>query len=329
MTFLVSGGSGFIGSAVVRALLARRATVRVLVRPTSKRTNLTGANVELVEGDLRDPASLVRAVKGCEGVFHVAADYRFWVPDVGALNETNVAGTRALLSAAADAGVRRVVYTSSVAALGGDPSGKPATEDTPVTEHDMSGHYSRSKFLAEREALAFAGQGLPVVIVNPSTPIGPRDIRPTPTGRIIVEAAAGRMPAFLDTGLNVVHVEDVAEGHWLAYERGVPGERYILGGDDLTFQEILALVSAAAGRRSPTLRLPHRVVLPMAYLAELGYRLRRPATAPMLTVDSVRMLKKHMFFSSAKARAGLGYAPRPSSEAIIDAIDWFRDNRYI
>ena len=328
MTFLVTGGSGFVGAAVVRALLARRASVRVLVRPKSRRVNLTGVDVELIEGDLSDPVSLSRAVKGCEGVFHVAGDYRLWVPDVKAQNAINVTGTRALLEAAAEAGVERVVYTSSATVLGTEPDGQPATEETPVAKDDMIGRYQRSKFFAEREVDALTAEGMPIVIVNPSMPIGPRDIRPTLIGRVIVEAAAGRMPAFVDTGLNIAHVEDVAEGHWLAYERGGLGERYILGGDDITLEAILALVATAVGRRPPTLRLPHQLALALAHLAERAYWLRPPRLDPILTVDSVRMSKHPMFFSSAKARNALGYESRPASEAIIDAVDWFRDNRY-
>ncbi|MFT5393524.1 MAG: dihydroflavonol-4-reductase [Gammaproteobacteria bacterium] len=326
---LVTGATGFVGAAVARALLTRGHAVRALVRNTSDRSNIAALDIETVEGDLRDEASLQRAVAGCSAVFHVAADYRLWVPDPGELHAANVSGSVALIKAAVAAGVERIVYTSSVAALGIDPSRAPADEATPVSESDMVGEYKRSKFRAERAVLKLAGAGAPVVIVNPSTPIGPRDVRPTPTGRIIVEAASGRMPAFVDTGLNVVHVDDVALGHVLAFERGVIGERYILGGDDLALREILAQVTSLVGRRAPSVRLPHGLVLPLAHLAEIWYRLMPPKTDPMLTVDSVRMSKKHMYFSSAKARRELGYDPRPASAALEDAVHWFITNGHI
>lgn len=328
MTTLVTGGTGFVGSAVVRALLAHRHTVRALVRPNGDRRNLLGLDIELIEGDLLDRASLERAVMGCDRVLHVAADYRLWVRDRAALHAANVGGTRDLLRAAADAGARRIVYTSSVAALGIDPSGTPASETTPVAEADMVGEYKRSKFLAEQQARDLANQGAPVVIVNPSTPIGPRDVKPTPTGRVIVEAAAGRMPAFVDTGLNVAHVDDVAHGHLLALEMGRIGERYILGGTDLSLRQILEFVCGAVQRPAPKIRLPHAVVLPIAHVAEWWFRAFPPRADPLLTVDSVRMSKKRMYFSSAKARTELGYDPRPAEDALTDAVEWFRDNHY-
>lgn len=322
---LVTGASGFVGSAVVRDLLARGRKIRVLVRPTSPRQNLDGLAVEVAVGDLMDPAGLRPALDGCEGLMHVAADYRLWTRDPEAMYRANVQGTRDLLLAAADAGVKRIVYTSSVATLGILPDGRPADEATPVTLADMIGPYKRSKFLAEEEVRRLiAERALPVVIVNPSTPVGPRDIKPTPTGRLIVEAASGRMPAFVDTGLNIVHVDDVAAGHWLAYEKGKTGERYVLGGENLTLAEILARIAAICGRKPPTVKLPHGLILPFAWIAE------RWATAfggePFATVDGVRMAKKKMFFSSAKAARDLGYAARPADAALKDAVEWFRAN---
>lgn len=328
-TALVTGGTGFVGAAVARALLGRGFRVKALVRPGSRRQNLLGLDLELVEGDLLDPSTLPGAVARCSAVFHVAADYRLWVRDPAKMNAANVDGTVALLRAAAEAGVSKIVYTSSVATLGREASGSPADESTPVRESDMIGVYKHSKFLAERAVEKLVADGVPVVTVNPSTPIGPRDIKPTPTGRIIVEAGAGRMPAYVDTGLNVVHVDDVAEGHLLAFERGEVGERYVLGGENLALRDILVEVARLVDRSAPRMRLPHAMVVPMAYIAEGWFRLVPPKIEPMLTIDSVRMSKKRMFFSHAKAAERLGYSPRPAIEAIADAVDWFRDNRYI
>ena len=328
MSILVTGASGFVGSAVARALLARGETVRVLVRPTSRRENIAALDVEAVTGDLRDATSLKRALAGCSGLFHVAADYRLWVADPAELYGANVEGTHTLMVAAAEAGVGRIVYTSSVAALGLNPDGQPADESTPARLEDMIGHYKRSKFLAEEEVRRLAVEdGVPVVIVNPSTPIGPRDIKPTPTGRMIVEAAAGRMPAFVDTGLNVVHVDDVAAGHLLAYDRGTIGERYVLGGRDMRLAEILAEVARLVDRRPPSLRLPHGLIMPVAFAAEFWARLRKSGE-PFVTRDGIRMARKLMFFSSAKAERELGYAARPAVQALDDAVRWFRENGY-
>jgi dihydroflavonol-4-reductase len=326
MVTLVTGATGFVGSAVARRLLAAGHTVRVLARAGGDRRNLADLDVEVVEGDLLDPASLARAATGIDALFHVAADYRLWVPDPSAMMRANVEGTGHLLRAARDAGVRRVVYTSSVATLGIDPAGRPSDESTPVSFADMVGVYKQSKFRAEEVVRGLAAEGLDVVIVNPSTPIGPRDVKPTPTGRIIVEAAAGRMPAFVDTGLNIVHVDDVAEGHLAAFEKGKAGERFILGGEDLSLGQILGIVARLAGRKPPTVQLPHGVVLPIAYLAEAWARLS--GAEPFATVDGVRMARKKMYFSSAKAARELDYAPRPAERAIADAFAWFRDNRY-
>jgi len=322
LTTLVTGATGFVGAAVVRHLLAAGDTVRVLVRPSSDRSNINDLAVEIAEGDLTDGASLARALAGCQALFHVAADYRIWVPDPDRIYRVNVEGTRQLMLAALEAGVQRVVYTSSVATLGLNRDGRPADETTPVTLADMVGHYKRSKFLAEAEVRRLVDeQALPAVIVNPSTPVGPRDIKPTPTGRLIADAAAGRMPAYVDTGLNIVHVDDVAAGHLLAFHRGRIGERYILGGDDLTLRDILEIVATLTGRRPPAVRLPHDLILPLACLVE-GWTRLTGGKDPQLTVDGARMARKKMFFSSAKAESDLGYHHRPAREALADAVTW-------
>lgn len=321
MRTLVTGATGFVGSAVVRRLLRAARPVRVLVRAGSDRRNLEGLDVQAVEGDLTRPDTLVAACEGCDALFHVAADYRFGAARPDELYRTNVEGTRAMLEAARQAGVARVVYTSSVATLGIPPDGRPGDEDTPVTLDAMIGHYKRSKFLAEDVARGFAADGLPVVIVNPSTPLGPRDLKPTPTGRIVRDAISGRLPAYVDTGLNIVHVDDVAEGHWLAFQHGRAGERYILGGTDMSLRELLADIAEIAGRPAPRLRLPHALVLPLAHAAEAWARWR--GTPPLATVEEVRMARKRMYFSSAKAVRELGYAPRPARVAVEDAVRWF------
>lgn len=324
---LVTGATGFVGSAVARRLLAENFAVRVLARPGSDRRNLAGLDVEVAEGNLTDPASLARACAGCEALFHVAADYRTWAPKPEELYQANVEGSRTLMRAALQAGVKRVVYTSSVAVLGIPKDGRPGDEDTPVTVDDMIGHYKRSKFLAEEAVREFLNQGLQLVIVNPSTPIGPRDLKPTPTGRIIVDAASGRMPAYVDTGLNIVHVDDCAEGHWLAYAKGRVGERYVLGGTDMSLRQILAEIADIVGRKPPKLRLPHAAVMPVAYVAEALARVT--GIAPVATVEEVRMSKKWMYFSSAKAQRELGYTIRPPRAALEDAVRWYRDNGYL
>ncbi|WP_395682310.1 hopanoid-associated sugar epimerase [Inquilinus sp.] len=325
---LVTGATGFVGSAVARALLAEGHRVKALVRPNSDRRNLAGLDVEPVTGDLDDPASLAPALQGCTALFHVAADYRLWVPDPKAMLRTNVAGTAAILRTAAAAGVARAVYTSSVATLGHHADGRPADEATAATEAQMIGPYKRSKFLAEDGARQAAAEtGLPVVIVNPSTPIGPRDVKPTPTGRIIVEAATGRIPAFVDTGLNLVHVDDVAQGHLAAFARGVPGERYILGGEDFALSEILAEIATLVGRKAPKIRLPLGPIWAVAVVAETVSRFT--GKEPMVTRDALRMARKTMYFSSDKARAALDYQPRPARQALADALGWFRENGYL
>ena len=322
---LVTGATGFVGSAVARTFAARGHALRLLVRRGSDRGNIAGLDAELVEGDLTDPASLSRAVRGCRYVAHVAADYRIWVPDPHSMQAANVAGTRVLMRAALAAGVERVVYCSSVAALGLTGTSAPADERTPVYRSKIVGTYKQSKFDAERiVADLVATEGLPAVIVNPAAPVGPRDIKPTPTGRMIADAAAGRMPAYVDTGLNIVHVDDVAEGHALALERGVAGERYILGGENLDMAALLALVDEVTGRRQRRVRLPVGALWPVALASEAVARMT--GTEPRVARDHLRMARKTMFFSSARAEAELGYRPRPARAAIADAIDWFRAN---
>ena len=324
---LLTGATGFVGSAVARALLARGHAVRALVRPAGDRRNLAGLDVQLAEGDLTDTASLARAVAGCRYVAHVAADYRIWVPDPEAMLRANVEGTRALMQAAMAAGVERVVYCSSVAALGLTKNGAPADEVTPVSEDSVVGIYKKSKFRAEQAVLALVRAGLPAVIVNPAAPVGPRDIKPTPTGRMVADAAAGRMPAYVDTGLCVVHVDDVAEGHLLALERGRIGERYILGGENLTLRSLLGLVAEEAGRAAPRVRLPNAALWPLALGCEAAASLF--GIAPLVTRDHLRMARKLMFFSSAKAQSELGFVPRPARDAVRDAVAWFRANQRV
>jgi dihydroflavonol-4-reductase len=322
---LLTGATGFVGSAVARVLAARGHRLRLLVRPTSDRRNLAGVDAELSLGDLTDAGSLTRAAAGCRYVMHVAADYRFWVPNPDAMLRANVDGTLAVMRAAQGAGVERIVYCSSVAALGWAANGVPADEATPTNEADFIGTYKRSKYLAERVVMDLVRQeGLPAVVVNPAAPVGPRDIKPTPTGKMIRDAAAGRVPAYIDTGLNIVHVDDVAEGHALALERGRIGERYVLGGENLLLKDLLALVADVAGRKPPTIELPEAVVWPAAWVMEMLARLF--GIPPMMTRDHIKMARHKMFYSSAKAMNELGFAPRPVRTAIEDAVAWFRAN---
>ena len=300
----------------------------VFVGAESDQTNIRDLDVEVVEGDLLKPETLRDAVEGCDGVFHVAADYRLWVRNPEPMFRANVDGARAIVDAAVSAGVERIVYTSSVAVLGNVP-GKAADEETPVTYADMIGPYKQSKFRAEEAVRQLIEEkGAPVVIVNPSTPIGPRDVKPTPTGRVIVEAASGKMPAYVDTGLNVVHVDDVAAGHLLAFDNGSVGERYILGGDDMPLADILAIVARQTRRRPPSIKIPHGAIMPIAYLAEAWTRMMGE-DEPFVTVEGVRMARKKMFFNSARAERELGYTHRPADQALNDAVTWFRDNGYL
>jgi dihydroflavonol-4-reductase len=324
----VTGASGFVGSAVVRVLIRSGYGVRALVRRDSPRVNIEGLGIEVLEGDMRDAEAVAAAVKGARFVFHVAADYRLWAPDVGEILRTNVDGTRVVMTAARSAGAERIVYTSSVATLKLEEGGRPADETNPLTEQEAIGAYKRSKVAAERLVEGMIGScGLPAVIVNPSTPVGPRDVRPTPTGRIIVEAASGRMPAFVDTGLNLVHVDDVAAGHVAALERGRIGERYILGGENLTLAALLARIAVLTERPPPRIRLPRALVYPLALGAETVARFTR--REPFATLDGLRMAKYKMFFTSAKAERELGYTSRPIEEALRDALAWFRARGYV
>ena len=324
---LVTGASGFVGSAVARKL-ARGARLRLLARASSPRGNLEALDAEVVVGDMADPTSLAQAMKGVRHVFHVAADYRLWARDPEEIVRNNLSGTRNVMTAALAAGVERVVYTSSVATLGFRAGGAASDETLPLEPGEAIGAYKRSKVVAEREVERMAAQeGLPVVIVSPSTPIGPRDIKPTPTGRIIVEAAQGRMPAFLDTGLNLVHVDDVAEGHLLALDKGVQGERYILGGQDVSLGQMLADIAGLTGRKAPTVSLPRAPLYPLALITEaVAYITNKE---PFLTLDALKMASHHMFFSSAKAERELGYTARPYAEGLADALAWFRQAGYV
>jgi dihydroflavonol-4-reductase len=324
----LTGASGFVGTAVARRLIEEGLSVRALVRRTSNRANLSGLDLDIVEGDIRDAGLLDKAVSGARYVFHVAADYRLWAPDPQEIIATNTNGTRAVMSAALKAGAERVIYTSSVATLRLTGDGSPSDETMPLDEAHAIGAYKKSKVLAERLVeRMIAEEALPAVIVNPSTPIGPRDVRPTPTGRIVVEAASGRMPAYVDTGLNLVHVDDVANGHVAALKRGRIGERYILGGQDMTLGEMLAVIARLAGRKPPSITLPRQLIYPIAYGAEAMARIT--GREPFATVDGLRMAKYKMFFSAAKAERELGYRARPAADALAEAYHWFRDAGYL
>jgi dihydroflavonol-4-reductase len=326
MTALVTGATGFVGAHLVRALLAQGQQVRCLVRPASRLDNLEGLPVEHVTGDLRDGTAVAGAVRGCDVVYHCAAHYRL-SGDPAEIHRHNVEGSRNVLRAAAQANVRRVVHTSSVATLGIAGDGEAATESTPASLDDMVGHYKRSKFLAEREAEAWARRGLPVVIVNPSTPVGDLDIKPTPTGQIVVDFLERRMRAYVETGLNFVDVRDVALGHILAAERGKPGEKYILGHQNLTLKEIFERLARISGIASPRLRLPHWVPLALAHLeAPIARRLGRPPRVPL---EGVRMSARKMFFDAGKAVRELGLPQSPIEPALERAVSWFRAKGYV
>ncbi len=328
MTVLVTGGAGFVGAHVVRALLARGGDrVRCLARPGGNRSNLEGCDVEVVEGDLRNPASLRAACAGCGEVYHCAADYRLFARRPRDLYASNVDGTRHLLAAAAEAGAERIVYTSSVGALGLEPDGLPATETTPVRVGAMVGHYKRSKHQAERVAVEAAADGVPVVIVNPSTPVGELDVKPTPTGRIIVDFLARRMPATVDTGLNLIDVHDVARGHLLAAERGRVGEKYILGHRNVTLIEMLRMLADITGIEAPRLRLPHWLPIGFAALATGWARLA--GGEPRIALDSARMARHRMFFDADKAVRELGLVQSPIEDALRRAVRWFERNGYV
>jgi dihydroflavonol-4-reductase len=321
---LVTGASGFVGSAVAAKLVERGFSVRALVRATSPRTHLAGLDLDYVQGDLRDAETIRPAMAGVRYLFHVAADYRLWARDRNEIVVNNVTGTRVMMEEALRAGVERIVYTSSVATLAVKRDGTSVDETAPLDELKAIGAYKRSKVAAERLVeRMIAQQGLPAVIVNPSTPIGPRDVKPTPTGRIIVEAARGRMPAFVDTGLNLVHVDDVAQGHLAALDRGKIGERYILGGQNVQLSEMLTVIAKLIGRRPPRVRLPRSAIVPLALAAETVARFT--GREPFVTMDALRMSKYRMFFTTAKAERDLGFTARPFTDALTDAIRWFRD----
>lgn len=318
----LTGGSGFVGAAVARELIAAGFAVKALVRAGNPAANLAGLGLEIVRGDMRDARAVRAGMTSARTVFHVAADYRLWAPDPEEIVRTNLEGTRTVMEAARDAGVERVVYTSSVATLKLHDDGTPADESVGLSESEAIGAYKRSKVVAERLVERMTGEGLPAVIVHPSTPIGPRDVKPTPTGRIIVEAASGRMPAFVDTGLNLVHVDDVAKGHLLALQKGRIGERYILGGENVTLADMLARIARIVGRKPPKVRLPRQLIFPLAYAAEAVAHITK--REPFVTADGLRMAKYRMFFTSAKAERDLGYRARPADEGLADAIRWFK-----
>jgi dihydroflavonol-4-reductase len=327
-TVLVTGASGFVGSAVAAKLLARGFAVRALVRPTSPRFHLAGLDIAFAEGDLLDAETLRPAMAGVRHVFHVAADYRLWARDRNEIMRNNVTSTRNVMEEALRAGVERVIYTSSVATLAVRRDGSSVDETFPLDEAKAIGVYKRSKVAAERLVERMIAQDrLPAVIVNPSTPIGPRDVKPTPTGRIIVDAARGRIPAFVDTGLNLVHVDDVADGHLAALDRGRIGERYILGGQNVSLSAMLAGIATLLGRRPPRIRMPRSAIVPLAVAAETIARFS--GREPLVTLDALRMSKYQMFFTTAKAERDLGLTARPFTEALADAIAWFRGAGYI
>jgi dihydroflavonol-4-reductase len=320
---LVTGASGFVGAAVARALIRHGYKVRAMVRESSPRTNLEGLDAEIVTGDLLDRESIDRAMAGVRSVCHVAADYRIWAADPEEIVRNNLAGTKNVMEAAVAGFIVDMVYTSSVATLRPNPTGGAADEDCPATAEQAVGAYKRSKVIAERLVeKMIKDNGLRATIVMPSTPIGPRDVRPTPTGRIVVEAAEGRMPAFVESGLNLVHVDDVAEGHVLALQKGRVGEKYILGGQDVILREMLATIARLVGKRAPTIQIPRGPLFPLAWANE--QLARATGREPFLTLDGLRMAAHNMYFSSAKAEAELGYRARPYEAALVDAIAWFR-----
>jgi dihydroflavonol-4-reductase len=327
MNVFLTGATGFVGSHVARAFAAQDARLRLLIRSSSRVENLEGLDAETITGDLRNPESLRSALQNCDVLVHTAADYRLWVRDPQAMYAANVDGTRNLLALAREVGVRRVVYTSSVATMGFREDGTIVDENTPVSLDDMIGHYKRSKFLAEQEAIAAAQGGQQVMILNPTTPVGANDIKPTPTGQIIVDFLNRRFPAYVDTGLNLVDVSEVARMHVVASERGVPGERYILGGENLSLKQILDKMSAITGIPSPTMQVPHAVAMAFAFFDQT-FTGRLRGKEPRATVEAVRMGKKKMFASSAKAERELGFRIVPVYAALRSAIDWFRAHGY-
>ena len=327
MKVLITGATGFLGSAVLRLLIDEGYDVRVLVRKNADMRNIEEYDVKIIKGDLQNTESLKSAVYSCEQVFHVAADYRLWVPDPENMYKTNIDGTRNLILAATDAGVEKIVYTSSVATIGTNNDGTPADEMTPSSLENMIGVYKRSKFLAEQAVKDLVNEkSCPVTIVNPAAPVGPCDIKPTPTGKIILDTIRNRMPAYVKTGLNIVHVDDVAQGHLLAMEKGEIGERYILGGDNMTLESIISYACNSENIKPPKIRLPHNLILPVAWIMESISKIT--GNEPLVTIDGVRMSKKIMYFSSKKAKTKLGYHSRPATEGLKDAIEWFNKEKY-
>jgi dihydroflavonol-4-reductase len=326
MKALVTGATGFVGGAVARALVKRGIDVRVIARGGSDLQNLQGLPHELVTGDLRDQASLRSALTGCSQLYHVAAHYALWAKDPSIFYDVNVTGTKNLLEAARDVGTERIVYCSTIGAIGLPPSGGLGTEETPVSLEQMAGHYKRSKYLAEQEVLKLAKAGLPVVIVNPSAPVGAADVKPTPTGQIVVDFMKGRMPAYIETGLNIVDVDDVAAGHLLAMEKGRTGERYILGGKNLMLREVLEILSRLSGVKAPTIKLPRLAILPLAYLnLWVANMTGRP---PRIPLEGVKMAKYKMHYDCSKAIRELGIPQTPPEVALEKAVRWFRDHGY-
>jgi len=326
MKALVTGATGFVGANLVRELLKDGTTVRVLVRPDSPRTTIEGLDVEVVPGDLQDRTLLRHALTGCQVLYHVAARYSLFEKDAVEMYQANVEGTRNILEAALDVGIERVVYTSTVGALGIPNDGVPGRENTPVTLRDMVGAYKRSKFLAEREAERMASLGLPIVIVNPSTPVGPWDVKPTPTGRMVVDYLKGQMPGYIHTGLNLVHVRDVARGHILAAQKGLVGEMYILGNANLTLREIFGMLERISGVPAPRWRIPYPVAFLAAGASELYAQVRR--RHPQIPLTGVRMARKMMFFDASKAVRELHLPQTPVAEALREAAEWFWAHGY-
>ena len=327
MKALVTGATGFVGGAVARALVRRGIDVRVIARGGSDLQNLQGLPHELVTGDLRDQASLRSALTGCSQLYHVAAHYALWAKDPSIFYDVNVIGTKNLLEAARDVGTERIVYCSTIGAIGLPPSGGLGTEETPVSLEQMAGHYKRSKYLAEQEVLKLAKAGLPVVIVNPSAPVGAADVKPTPTGQIVVDFMKGRMPAYIETGLNIVDVDDVATGHLLAMEKGRTGERYILGGKNLMLREVLEILSRLSGVKAPTIKLPRLAILPLAYLNL--WVANMTGQPPRIPLEGVKMAKYKMHYDCSKAIRELGIPQTPPEVALEKAVRWFRDHGYV
>jgi len=327
MKVLVTGATGFIGGAVVRALVHRGIDVRVLARTGADLQNLQGLTVERVEGDLRDQASLRKSLAGCGQLYHVAAHYALWAKDPAIFYDVNVTGTKTLLEAAREVGTERIVYCSTIGAIGIPPEGGLGTEETPVSLEQMAGHYKRSKYLAEQEVLTLAKAGLPVVIVNPSAPVGASDVKPTPTGQVIVDFMKGRMPAYIETGMNIVDVDDVAAGHLLAMEKGRIGERYILGNANLMLREVFEILSRLTGINAPSIKLPRLAILPLAYLNLWVANIT--GQPPRIPLEGVKMAKYNMHYDCSKAIRELGIPQTPPEVALEKAVRWFRDHKYV